>query len=34
MTIAFASPRAAKRISGAPKADGYKPYYLCLAGID
>ena len=34
MTIAFASTIAAKRSSGARKAGGYKPYYMCLVGID
>ncbi len=34
MTIASALTNAAKRSSGARKAGGYKPYYLCLVGID
>ena len=34
MTIVFALTIASKRSSGARKAGGYKPYYLCQVGID
>jgi hypothetical protein len=34
MTIASALTNASKPSCGARKAGGYKPYYLCLVGID